>query len=369
MSALTVILGADTPSLRRARASATNVVAASARQMGKLTASGLAGLGAGGICGVGLWGRSPQNNIFGRSGGRWVGWEGAVLRGSAATPSWGLAFPGVGSHAKLGLGVPGFPGADRFAVAGFAAGGYRVGVPDQLLLTYVPPEAGESPDSPKPGMEMLDRGLAIGMVVLVFLSAVVQYVAGRYNGDGLLMVWVVAFWVVTLTMPPMFVLGVCGPRYRGRRAKALGARCLVIVLVLGGALYSPMLHSVGRIGYLKVTFTREIIAAIRSRSAAALSANPNERDFRLYGADFSPEVKARIRDYWHWDIDRGAPGNQPRIRLDMSNHMTRSGIMIVGLSANCRGEISGFPGSADPDDAPYYKPWLDGSFLFVGRDD
>ena len=259
--------------------------------------------------------------------------------------------------------------ACRFAVAGLAADDYRVGVPDQLLLTYVPPEAGASPDSPKPGMEMLDRGLVIGMVVLVFLSAAVQYVAGRYDEDGLLLVWIVAFWVVALTMPPMFILGVCGPRYRGRRAKALGARCLVLVLVLGGALYSPTLHPVGRIRYLKVTFTREIIAAIRSRSAAALSANPNEPRVSLDGRDFPAEVKARIGDYWHWGIARGTPGDQPRIRLWMGNRITRSEIMIVGLSANCRGEISAFPGSGEPGDAPYYKPWLDGSFLFVGRDD
>jgi tape measure domain-containing protein len=49
MSVLTVILGADITSLRRAMASATNVVAASARQMGKITGAGLAGLGKGGM--------------------------------------------------------------------------------------------------------------------------------------------------------------------------------------------------------------------------------------------------------------------------------------------------------------------------------
>jgi hypothetical protein len=89
----------------------------------------------------------------------------------------------------------------------------------------------------------------------------------------------------------------------------------------------------------------------------------------LDGRDFPAEVKARIGDYWHWEIARGVPGDQPRIRLWMGNRITRSEIMIVGLSANCRGEISAFPGSGEPGDAPYYKPWLDGSFLFVGRDD
>lgn len=53
----------------------------------------------------------------------------------------------------------------------------------------------------------------------------------------------------------------------------------------------------------------------------------------------------------------------------MGNRITRSEIMIVGLSANCCGEISEFSGRGEPDDEPYYKPWLDGSFLFVGRDD
>jgi hypothetical protein len=49
MSALTVTLGADITSLKRALASATELVAASARRMGKLTGAGLAGLGKGGM--------------------------------------------------------------------------------------------------------------------------------------------------------------------------------------------------------------------------------------------------------------------------------------------------------------------------------
>ena len=47
MSALTVTLGADITSLRRAMAGATELVAASAKRMGRLTGSGLAGLGKG----------------------------------------------------------------------------------------------------------------------------------------------------------------------------------------------------------------------------------------------------------------------------------------------------------------------------------
>ena len=48
MSALTVTLGADITALQRALAGATELVAASARRMGKLTGAGLAGLGKGG---------------------------------------------------------------------------------------------------------------------------------------------------------------------------------------------------------------------------------------------------------------------------------------------------------------------------------
>jgi tape measure domain-containing protein len=49
MSALTVTLGADVTSLKRALASATELVGASARRMGKITGAGLAGLGKGGM--------------------------------------------------------------------------------------------------------------------------------------------------------------------------------------------------------------------------------------------------------------------------------------------------------------------------------
>jgi tape measure domain-containing protein len=49
MSALTVTLGADITSLKRALASATELVGASARRMGKITGAGLAGLGKGGM--------------------------------------------------------------------------------------------------------------------------------------------------------------------------------------------------------------------------------------------------------------------------------------------------------------------------------
>jgi tape measure domain-containing protein len=48
MSALTVTLGADITAFRRAMAGATELVAASARRMGKMTSAGLAGLGKGG---------------------------------------------------------------------------------------------------------------------------------------------------------------------------------------------------------------------------------------------------------------------------------------------------------------------------------
>ena len=44
MSALTVTLGADITQLRKAMAGATELVSASARRMGRLSASGLADL-------------------------------------------------------------------------------------------------------------------------------------------------------------------------------------------------------------------------------------------------------------------------------------------------------------------------------------
>ena len=49
MSALTVTLGADITSLKRAMAGATELVGASARRMGKITGAGLAGVGKGGM--------------------------------------------------------------------------------------------------------------------------------------------------------------------------------------------------------------------------------------------------------------------------------------------------------------------------------
>ncbi|MBN8459437.1 MAG: tape measure protein [Verrucomicrobia bacterium] len=53
MSALTVTLGADITALKRAMAGATELVAASAKRMGKLTGAGLAGLGKGGAAALG----------------------------------------------------------------------------------------------------------------------------------------------------------------------------------------------------------------------------------------------------------------------------------------------------------------------------
>ena len=53
MSALTVTLGADITALQRALAGATELVAASARRMGKMTGAGLAGLGKGGAVALG----------------------------------------------------------------------------------------------------------------------------------------------------------------------------------------------------------------------------------------------------------------------------------------------------------------------------
>jgi hypothetical protein len=53
MSALTVTLGADITALKRAMAGATELVAASARRMARVTGAGLAGLGKGGAVALG----------------------------------------------------------------------------------------------------------------------------------------------------------------------------------------------------------------------------------------------------------------------------------------------------------------------------
>ena len=82
MSALTVTLGADITQLRKAMAGATEVVAASARRMGRLSASGLAGLGKGGAVALG---------------------KGFSLAGTALKASIGAAM--AGGAAALGVGV------------------------------------------------------------------------------------------------------------------------------------------------------------------------------------------------------------------------------------------------------------------------
>ena len=72
MSALTVTLGADITTLKRAMAGATELVSASARRMARVTGAGLAGLGKGG---------SVRNFIS--DGAMWKG-LGSVLLGLAA---------------------------------------------------------------------------------------------------------------------------------------------------------------------------------------------------------------------------------------------------------------------------------------------
>ena len=82
MSALTVTLGADITALQRAMAGATQLVASSARRMGKLTGAGLAGLGKGGALvlqkGFSLAGTALKAGI------------GAALAGGAAVVAGGV---------------------------------------------------------------------------------------------------------------------------------------------------------------------------------------------------------------------------------------------------------------------------------------
>ena len=82
MSALTVTLGADITSLKRAMAGATELVGASAKRMGKLTGAGLAGLGKGGAAALS---------------------KGFSVAGTALKAGIGSAF--AGGAAAMGVGV------------------------------------------------------------------------------------------------------------------------------------------------------------------------------------------------------------------------------------------------------------------------
>ncbi len=82
MSALTVTLGADITALRKAMAGATDLVAVSARRMGKLSASGLAGLGKAG--GVAL------QKSFSLAGTALKASLGAAMAGGAAAVAGGM---------------------------------------------------------------------------------------------------------------------------------------------------------------------------------------------------------------------------------------------------------------------------------------
>ncbi|MEI7912836.1 MAG: tape measure protein [Verrucomicrobiota bacterium] len=82
MSALTVTLGADITALQRALAGATELVAASARRMGKMTGAGLAGLGKGGAAAL--------EKGFAVSGIALKAGIGAALAGGAAAVGIGV---------------------------------------------------------------------------------------------------------------------------------------------------------------------------------------------------------------------------------------------------------------------------------------
>jgi tape measure domain-containing protein len=82
MSALTVTLGADITSLKRAMAGATSLVASSARRMGKLTGAELAGLGKGGAAAL--------SKGFSVAGIALKAGVGAALAGAAAAAGVGV---------------------------------------------------------------------------------------------------------------------------------------------------------------------------------------------------------------------------------------------------------------------------------------
>lgn len=208
------------------------------------------------------------------------------------------------------------------------------------------------------------------MVILAAASAVAAYVAGRYFRDELLWLPLASLALVGLIAAPLVALGACGPRYRGKRLKALGLRCLVIAPALGSLLASLMVHRLGRVDVLKATFTREVIAAIRSSAAAALPAHPDEQYVRLCGTEVPTVLKAVAAEgYWSLDIQRREPDEPPLIRLWNGNRMFACGIVMVGLSADSRWETPTQPDRPGADEDTAYFPWLDGSLLFVGRDD
>ena len=82
MSALTVTLGADITALKRAMAGASELVAASARRMGKMTGAGLAGLGKGGAAAL--------SKGFSVAGTALKAGVGAALAGGAAAMGVGV---------------------------------------------------------------------------------------------------------------------------------------------------------------------------------------------------------------------------------------------------------------------------------------
>jgi tape measure domain-containing protein len=82
MSALTVTLGADITTLKRAMAGATELVGASARRMARLTGAGLAGLGKGGAAAL--------QKGFGVAGTAFKASIGAAMAGGAAAVGVGM---------------------------------------------------------------------------------------------------------------------------------------------------------------------------------------------------------------------------------------------------------------------------------------
>ncbi|MBN8457275.1 MAG: tape measure protein [Verrucomicrobia bacterium] len=82
MSALTVTLGADITALKQAMAGATELVAASAKRMGKLTGAGLAGLGKGGAAAL--------SKGFDLAGVAFKASIGAAMAGGAAAVGVGM---------------------------------------------------------------------------------------------------------------------------------------------------------------------------------------------------------------------------------------------------------------------------------------
>ncbi len=170
----------------------------------------------------------------------------------------------------------------------------------------------------------------------------------------------------------MFLLGVGAAEYRGRRLAAIAGRLVWLALMYGRWTlpFVTGLPHIGRMQFLKPIFTREVIAAIRAVGQRELAEHPGLKVVTLDSDEQPAEFKAVASEHgwWRWDIYRGESGEPPTVRLITSNHMSASGIGVIGLAGNDRKDPAAHAEIPDGDPETYYRAWLDRSFLFTGPD-